>query len=79
MKMRVSLVALLSLALLGAYVHAQFGQQAAKLDLVKVRDDLYRHPQRFRPRQHHCAGHQRRRRARRRQVRDRLTRTSWRS
>ena len=41
MKMRVSLVALLSLALLGAYVHAQFGQQAAKLDLVKVRDDLF--------------------------------------
>ena len=41
MKMRVSLVALLSLAMLGAYVHAQFGQQAAKLDLVKVKDDLY--------------------------------------
>jgi len=41
MKMRVSLVALLSLAMLGAYVHAQFGQQAAKLDLVKVKDDLF--------------------------------------
>jgi glyoxylase-like metal-dependent hydrolase (beta-lactamase superfamily II) len=41
MKKRVSLVVLLSLALLGAYVHAQFGQQAAKLDLVKVRDDLF--------------------------------------
>jgi glyoxylase-like metal-dependent hydrolase (beta-lactamase superfamily II) len=41
MKMRVGLVALLSLALLGAYAHAQFGQQAAKLDLVKVRDDLF--------------------------------------
>ena len=41
MKMRVGLVALLSLALLGAYVHAQFGQEAAKLDLVKVRDDLF--------------------------------------
>ena len=41
MKTRAGLVALLSLALLGAYVHAQFGQQAAKLDLVKVRDDLF--------------------------------------
>ncbi len=41
MKMRAALVALLSLALLGAYVHAQFGQQAAKLDLVKVKDDLF--------------------------------------
>ena len=41
MKMRVSLVAVLSLALLGAYAYAQFGNQAAKLDLVKVRDDLF--------------------------------------
>jgi glyoxylase-like metal-dependent hydrolase (beta-lactamase superfamily II) len=41
MKTRAGLVALLSLALLGAYVHAQFGQEAAKLDLVKVRDDLF--------------------------------------
>jgi len=41
MKMRVSLVAVLSLAMLGAYLHAQFGQEAAKLDLVKVTDDLY--------------------------------------
>jgi len=41
MKMRISLVAVLSLAMLGAYVHAQFGTQAAKLDLVKVKDDLY--------------------------------------
>ena len=41
MKMRAGLVALLSLALLGAYVHAQFGQGAATLDLVKVRDDLF--------------------------------------
>ena len=40
MKTRVAL-ALLSLALLGAYVHAQFGQEAAKLDLVKVKDDLF--------------------------------------
>src|SRR5688500_18977320 len=41
MTLRVSLVALLSLALLGAYVQAQFGQPAAKLDLARVRDDLY--------------------------------------
>jgi len=41
MKMRVSLLAVLSLALLGAYAYAQFGNQAAKLDLVKVRDDLF--------------------------------------
>jgi glyoxylase-like metal-dependent hydrolase (beta-lactamase superfamily II) len=27
--------------MLGAYLHAQFGQEAAKLDLVKVTDDLY--------------------------------------
>src|SRR5215510_9744263 len=41
MKTRVGLVVLTTLAMLGAYVHAQFGQQAAKLDLVKVKDDLY--------------------------------------
>jgi glyoxylase-like metal-dependent hydrolase (beta-lactamase superfamily II) len=41
MKKRVALVAVLSLAMLGAYVHAQFGAAAAKLDLVKVKDDLY--------------------------------------
>src|SRR4029434_6699035 len=41
MKIRVSLVAVLSLAMLGAYVRAQFGQEAAKLDLVKVKDDLF--------------------------------------
>jgi glyoxylase-like metal-dependent hydrolase (beta-lactamase superfamily II) len=41
MKKRVILVAVLSLAMLGAYVHAQFGQEPAKLDLVKVKDDLF--------------------------------------
>src|SRR5215510_3081082 len=41
MKTRVGLVVLTTLAMLGAYVHAQFGQTAAKLDLVKVKDDLY--------------------------------------
>jgi glyoxylase-like metal-dependent hydrolase (beta-lactamase superfamily II) len=41
MKMRVGLVALMCLAMLGAYVRAQFGQEAAKLDLVQVRDDLF--------------------------------------
>ena len=41
MKTRLSLVALLCVALLGAYTYAQFGNQAAKLDLVKVKDDLF--------------------------------------
>jgi glyoxylase-like metal-dependent hydrolase (beta-lactamase superfamily II) len=41
MKKRVTLAAVLSLAMVGAYVHAQFGQEPAKLDLVKVRDDLF--------------------------------------
>jgi glyoxylase-like metal-dependent hydrolase (beta-lactamase superfamily II) len=41
MKTRVSLVALLFVALLGAYTYAQLGNQAAKLDLVKVKDDLF--------------------------------------
>src|SRR6201991_4925684 len=41
MKMRIGLVAVISLAMLGAYLHAQFGTEAAKLDLVKVKDDLY--------------------------------------
>src|SRR5262245_4530238 len=41
MKMRIGLVAVLSLAMLGASVHAPFWNQAAKLDLVKVKDDLY--------------------------------------
>jgi glyoxylase-like metal-dependent hydrolase (beta-lactamase superfamily II) len=41
MRSRASLVVLLSLALLGSYAHAQFGNQPSKLDLVKVKDDLY--------------------------------------
>ena len=41
MKTRVTLVVLLAIALLGAYAYAQFGNQAAKLDLVKVKDDLF--------------------------------------
>jgi len=41
MKTRVSLVAVLFVAILGAYTYAQFGNQAAKLDLVKVKDDLF--------------------------------------
>jgi glyoxylase-like metal-dependent hydrolase (beta-lactamase superfamily II) len=41
MKTRVSLVAVLSFALLGAYAYAQFGSEASKLDLIKVRDDLF--------------------------------------
>ena len=41
MKSRVSLVVVLSVAMLGAYVHAQFGNQAAKLDTIKIKDDLF--------------------------------------
>ena len=41
MKTRVTLIAVLSLALLGAYTYAQFGQQPAKLDTVKIKDDLF--------------------------------------
>jgi cyclase len=41
MKSRVSLIVLLSVAMLGAYVHAQFGNQAAKLDTIKIKDDLF--------------------------------------
>jgi cyclase len=41
MNRRVALAALLSIAMLGAYVHAQFGNQAAKLDTIKIKDDLF--------------------------------------
>jgi glyoxylase-like metal-dependent hydrolase (beta-lactamase superfamily II) len=41
MKTRVTLLAVLMIALLGAYVRAQFGQTAAKLDVIKVKDDLF--------------------------------------
>jgi glyoxylase-like metal-dependent hydrolase (beta-lactamase superfamily II) len=41
MKTRVSLMAVLSVALLGAYLHAQFGQTPSKLDVIKVKDDLF--------------------------------------
>ncbi|HLG57796.1 MAG TPA: MBL fold metallo-hydrolase [Vicinamibacterales bacterium] len=41
MKSRLSLVVILSVAMLGAYVHAQFGNQAAKLDTIKIKDDLF--------------------------------------
>jgi glyoxylase-like metal-dependent hydrolase (beta-lactamase superfamily II) len=41
MKSRVSLIVVLSVAMLGAYVHAQFGNQAAKLDTIKIKDDLF--------------------------------------
>ena len=41
MKKRVSLVALLAIAMLGAYVHAQFGHKPATLDTIKVKDDLF--------------------------------------
>jgi cyclase len=41
MHRRVVLAALLSVAMLGAYVQAQFGNQPATLDIVKVTDDLF--------------------------------------
>jgi cyclase len=41
MNRRVGLAVLLSIAMLGAYVHAQFGNQAAKLDTIKIKDDLF--------------------------------------
>jgi cyclase len=41
MNRRVALAALLSIAMLGAYVHAQFGDQPAKLDTIKIKDDLF--------------------------------------
>ena len=41
MTKRVSLFALLAVAMLGAYLQAQFGTQPAKLDTIKVKDDLF--------------------------------------
>jgi glyoxylase-like metal-dependent hydrolase (beta-lactamase superfamily II) len=41
MMTRVTLVVILSIAMLGAIVRAQFGTQPAKLDTIKVRDDLF--------------------------------------
>ena len=41
MNRRVGLAALLSIAMLGAYVHAQFGDKPATLDTVKIKDDLF--------------------------------------
>lgn len=41
MNRRVGLAALLSIAMLGAYVQAQFGNQPAKLDTIKIKDDLF--------------------------------------
>ena len=41
MKKRVSLVAVLAIAMFGAYVRAQFGTEPAKLDTIKIKDDLF--------------------------------------
>ena len=41
MNRRVALAALVSIAMLGAYVHAQFGNAPAKLDTIKIKDDLF--------------------------------------
>ena len=41
MNRRVILVALLAVAMFGAYVRAQFGTTPAKLETIKVKDDLF--------------------------------------
>jgi cyclase len=41
MKLRAGLATILTIAMIGAYVHAQFGTQAAKLDTIKLKDDLF--------------------------------------
>jgi glyoxylase-like metal-dependent hydrolase (beta-lactamase superfamily II) len=41
MPRRLFLLTILAAALGGAYVYAQFGQEAAKLNVVKVRDDVF--------------------------------------
>ena len=41
MHRRLLLAAILLVALAGAYVHGQFGQAPARLDIVKVKDDLF--------------------------------------
>ncbi len=41
MNRRVALAAVLSIAMLGAYVHAQFGNAPAKLSTIKIKDDLF--------------------------------------
>jgi glyoxylase-like metal-dependent hydrolase (beta-lactamase superfamily II) len=41
MNRRVILAAFLAIAMLGAYAHAQFGNAPAKLDTIKIRDDLF--------------------------------------
>lgn len=41
MNRRMALAAVLSIAMLGAYVHAQFGNAPAKLSTIKVKDDLF--------------------------------------
>jgi cyclase len=41
MKMRVTLATVMALAMIAAYVHAQFGDKPAKLDTIKIKDDLF--------------------------------------
>jgi cyclase len=41
MNTRLSLVLVLGIALLGSYVHAQFGAKPAELSTIKVKDDLF--------------------------------------
>jgi len=41
MNRRVAVAALVSIAMLGAYVNAQFGDKPATLDTIKIKDDLF--------------------------------------
>jgi glyoxylase-like metal-dependent hydrolase (beta-lactamase superfamily II) len=41
MRKRLGLAVLLSVAMLGAYVRAQFGDKPSKLDTIKIKDDLF--------------------------------------
>jgi len=41
MNRRVAVAALVSIAMLGAYVNAQFGEKPATLDTIKIKDDLF--------------------------------------
>src|SRR5262245_22745571 len=41
MNRRVGLTVVLAIAMLGAYVRAQFGDAPAKLDTIKIKDDLF--------------------------------------
>ncbi len=60
MNKRLLLLTVLGVALVGgAYVRAQFGDKPSKLDVVKLKDDLFVIHNDTCPRQHHGDGDQR--------------------